>query len=566
MRFHFVVLIFTASCTAPVGEDERGWLDQSLTLACTAFVAPNGADDPDAGTQTRPWRTIQYAVSGNRLKPGSKLCLAARTVYRENPVVLVSGAANDPIELFGLGSGDDRPVIDGTNDAQHPRPGDCPAALTVYGQSNIVISNLKITHRGNSSFQCADGGTECLRDCSSIGLSIVPGAPPNAPPVASDHIVVDRVEVSHLRTTRTDQVAFPFLARSDSPAGVGHLIVSNSRFTDNDTVALATGLGVSAVNIAGNVHDFLVTRTTFDDLDTGGVELGGNQSFLLQPVGGVISENTFVGTGRCYPSVSNCSLSASGVYNQGARNILVERNFFTQGGVGVNVKTELVANCAFAPVLAAHTWVRNNVFFAGRDTELATGANDQLDAGCNYSPVDGVYFTQNTIYRRNGDTNSAGSVFIDSNPTATLIGDSAVLNNLIMTEERLFFIRGAPQFRSVANYLVSTRPVPFYDDGALTWAQWQQSHDQTSPTGTAFVPVFVSPAPSLRNDFRLSSVSSPAHNRGLATDRFGTPTTPSWAAEGFGAYTPPTELDFYGGPRETTLTRTSTRDLGADEY
>lgn len=576
MRFHGVVLMaFTLSC-APLsleGEDEREEVRQGILLACTAFVAPNGVDLPNAGTQARPWRTIQYAVSGGRIRAGAKLCIVGRTsrgpevVYRENPVVLVSGLASDPIEITGLGVGNDRPLIDGTNDTDHPRPADCPAALAVYGQSNLVISNLRITHRGNSSRRCEDGGTECLSGCSAIGLSIVSAAPSGQPPVPSNGIVVDHVEVSGLRTPRSDQVAIPFQARSDDEAGVRRLVLSNSHFADNDTVAEASGSGLSTVNIGSNVRDFLVTRNTFDDFDTGGVELGGNLFGPSQPVGGVISENTFIGSGRCYPSVADCQLSASGVYNQAARNILIERNFFDHVGIGVNVKTELVHRCSHAPVLAAHTWVRNNVFSANRGAELQTGANDQRDAGCNYSSVDGVYFTQNTIYRRNGDVNSVGSVFIDSNPVATLIGDSAVLNNLIMTEERLYFIQGTPQFRSAANYLVSTRPVPFYDDGDVTWAQWLQTHDQGSPTGAAFVPVFVSSAPTLRSDFRLSNVSSPAHNRGLATDRFGTPTTPSWAAEGFGAYTPPTELDFYGGPRETpTLTRASTRDLGADEY
>lgn len=557
----FLILGLVPGC---LDDDPALAIDSAEVAVCTHHVATSG-NDANPGTSAAPWRTIQHAVgTGSPVGPGAVVCVAPGT-YHENVVFGVSGAAGAPITLMGLTGIASGPgaLIDGTR-TEVPY-GECPPALTIHASSSIRLTNLAFTHHGVPGYTA--------NYCTSTGIRIGSGL------TSVDDIEIDHVKVSGIRTAYGNALGVPIgVASYRSDVLVSHVRITDSVFSDNDTIAesilFGSGAGsvalqVSAVNFAGNTRDWLVARNVFDDNDSGGVELGGNQSNSLQPTGGVISDNRFVQSGRY--GASPTAAFPSAVYNQGGRRILIERNFFDHPGHAINVKTEpmviqsepLVCGSA---VPATHTWIRNNIIVGARGADLLTGANDNGSTFCNYGDVDGVYVTNNTIVRDNGNT---AAFDIVKNPYAGLIGDNKFADNIVITPGSLFHVTGNPPFASDFNYLVSSLGAPFDWNGPRTWAYWQGFHDQSSQISSAVAPnVFAVNPPTQRADFALSATVTPPHDNGAPyTPFFGTrPTTPGWAAAGFGAYTPATELDHFGGAREPGgKVRVVRRDIGADE-
>lgn len=538
-------------------------LDTAEVTSCTHYVSNTGNDANPGTSSGAAWRTIQHAVGADSpVGPGAVVCVAPGT-YQENVVFRRSGAAGSPITLMGLTGITSGPVIDGTR-TEIPYT-ECPPALTIDASSFIRITNLGFTHHGVPGYTA--------NFCTSTGIRIGSGL------TSVDEISIDHVTVSGIRTAYGNALGVPIgVASYRSDVLISHVQITDSVFTDNDTVAESirfgsgvtdVALGISAINIIGNTRDWLVARNVFDDNDTGGVEIGGNQGNNLQPTGGVISNNWFRQSGRYGESPRAAFPSA--VYNQGARDILIERNFFDHPGHAINIKTEpmvlppdpLVCG-SVAP--AAHTWIRNNIIVGSRGGDLITGANDNGIPSCNYGDVDGVYVTNNTIVRDNADT----AVFdITRNASAGLIGDNKFADNLVITPGSLFHIVGDPMLASNYNYLVSPLAAPFDWNGARTWAYWQGFHDQASQISSAApATVFAVNPPVQRADFALSTTLTPPHNSGAPYTPFlgSRPTTPAWAAAGFGAYTPTAELDHYGGAREVSgKVKVVRRDIGADE-
>ncbi len=572
----------------------------SERLTCTRYVSTSG-NDANPGTAALPWRTINKAVRASTgLGGGAVVCVAEGT-YNERVDVQVSGFMTwlgfplyvTLVGLYGsrdldagvsIDGGNGESIVDGTDAL-----GDagCSPALRIDDQSYVRIANLVITHRGTR-----DAPSNPLA-CLSRGLS-----------VTSTHFPVDGILLDHdtvrgIRTRRDDQLGYPLGLASYAPSPVSNVQIRDSSFSDNDTVS--TAFAVSAVNISGNVVNWLVTQNRFDDFDTGGVELVGNFG-AAQPAFGVISNNEFIGSARGDVLGS----FASAVYDQGGRYILIERNFFDHVGHGVNVKTEPFtvpdggsctshANCANgacvdgkcivcnAVPLTTGAWIRNNVFYESRGSDLLTGANDNgLPGVCNYSSVSGVSFTNNTVYRLLPSTDR--SISVATNPGAGLVGSNAIIDNLFRVPDAFlaYFSQTASvtsvpfvsDYNLIASPVASTGPVTRYFNGAaaaLTMAQWwslgQDTHSQVQTALSSAT--FVSPIPSARSHFALSSVITPAHNTGAPYSPLlggPRPTTPTWLpANGFGTYTP-AELDHFGGPRENVGGKSVyRRDLGADE-
>lgn len=585
----------------------------SERLTCTRYVSTSG-DDANPGTASLPWRTINKAVSNDGgLGGGTVVCVAEGT-YNERVDVQVSGymtwlgipryftlvglyGARDLDAGVSVDGGNGESIIDGTDDNLYKLPlVECPPALQINNQSYIRIANLVVTHRG-----FLQPHPLIVTSCHSRGISV------SATTVPADGILLDHNSVRGIRTKRDEQLGVPLAFGSFTAAPVSNVQVLDSRFSDNDTVS--SQFAISAVDISANAVNWLVARNRFDDLDTGGVELAGNFG-AAQPTYGVISNNEFIGTARADVADAGLPIAgfASAVYDQGGKYILIERNFFDHVGHGVNVKTEPFTvpdggvctshvDCANgacvngacivcnAVPLTTGAWIRNNVFYESRGSDLLTGANDNgLPGVCNYSSVSGVSFTNNTVFRLLPNANR--SISVATNPYAGLTGSNAIKDNLFRVPDAFLSylsqtasVTSVPfvsDYNLIASPVASTGPVTRYFNGvpaALTMAQWwslgQDTHSQVQTALSSAT--FVSPTPSTRSQFALSSVSTPAHNTGapyaplLGGPR---PTTPTWLpANGFGTYSPPVELDHFGGPRENVSRAfVYRRDLGADEF
>jgi hypothetical protein len=536
MRASIYVLL-AQGCVAVTGDDvDESASVQSVGPACTHFVSPAGSD-ADSGSAGAPWRTVQHAL--DTVGPGATICLAAGT-YNENLFATRSGAPGAPITLTRSPKAAEA-VIDGT--IEKAGWGTCPPALWIYGASHLTVSKLTFTSRGNAGYP----GNPW--DCTAGGVWVSPDY--SQPPHAVTGIEITDDVIRGVTPPRPDELGIA-LGISSYVVGysVDHVRVRDTLFYDNDSISTA-GIMISAVNIAGDVHDFEVSGNTFDDRDTGGVELGGNQNGTnLAPRRGVIARNTFLDTGF--------DVGTYAVYLQTARDMLVERNYFDGVGHGVGVLTEppcFIPN----PVIAGNALIRNNLFVNTRYYDLTFGAyqGSNVCPPLEYGPVENVYFTNNTVHRSGA---SWAAIWAPANPQSAIQGNNAILDNLIVTDGPLFDIMpGSNRPAFDYNYLRSTHAAPFaWDLAPQTFAQWQaagrDAHTTFAPSvsiaglfgGTAFT----------AGGYRLVASSPiPPKNGGAPAGS----TTPPWAD--FGAYTPTDELDFYGGARDHRR-----RDIGADEY
>ncbi len=104
------------------------------TTGNTYYVATSGSDNPSGGTETTPWRTIQYGL--NRIGSGDTLVIRGGT-YTENLATVSSGTSLNSINMRAYGSGGnyENVIISGS--------------LTI-NQDYYDISHLKITSSSSS--------------------------------------------------------------------------------------------------------------------------------------------------------------------------------------------------------------------------------------------------------------------------------------------------------------------------------------------------------------------------------------------------------------------------------
>jgi hypothetical protein len=93
-----VLLLMTVRCTGPGGTPTPPVPPgPGPVQSCTRFVSPQGNDD-NPGTESAPWRTIQYAV--DHVASGEVICVRAGT-YDGDLSITASGTADTPITLIG---------------------------------------------------------------------------------------------------------------------------------------------------------------------------------------------------------------------------------------------------------------------------------------------------------------------------------------------------------------------------------------------------------------------------------------------------------------------------------
>jgi len=125
---------------------------------------PEEGDDANPGSETRPWRTLQYAV--DQVQPGDIICVHNGT-YDEEVRIVGSGTDASPILLQGF-SNDSVSIrsIEFAPGASHYRIDGCSITgyevwgITLYGNnSRIHLSDLDVGG-GEVGIRLTVGGNE----------------------------------------------------------------------------------------------------------------------------------------------------------------------------------------------------------------------------------------------------------------------------------------------------------------------------------------------------------------------------------------------------------------------
>ena len=503
------------------------------------YVSISGVDT-NPGTLAQPWRTIQKAadtvVAGDvvHIRAGTyaeRVSISGRDGTLVQPIVFQRDAGdagavvidqtgvtppNGTTALFALQNSDHIILKNlelanyktaGTNAQQR---GQLPAGISITGDGNgIQILGCKVHDIWQSS------ATLNNFDANGFGIAVYGSAT-----VPIDNLVIDGCEVHALRTGASESVVLN--------GNVTNFRVTNNRVHD------CNNIGIDFIGFEGTNAD-----TTLDQARNG--LCSGNEVYRIDSKYNPAYGGNFTTGG------DNGTRSAPGLYVDGGKDIVMERNHVYDCNFAVSVGSENSGKLVTGVV------VRNNIFHHCHVGGIVIGGSDTSNGG-----ADHCSFSHNTIY--DNDTTSAGggqvmlqNYITNTTVTRNLIASTASFAQLVLKDNTTGSITaGAIDWNL---YRINAgADLEFIWNGTAhsTFANWKaaslakDAHSSlitTSPGLANNAPTNASPA----TDFALTS-TSPARDAG------DSPALPFTPVSG--------EKDYFGQSRIAN----DRVDIGADEY
>jgi hypothetical protein len=447
MRRLLVLLSFSLFFSATLRGQESFYVDKT-----------NGNDSNTGTSQEHSWKTIQKAC--NSAGPGDTVYIKGG-IYAENVVVGVSGTAAGVITFRNFGN--DVVVLDGTDTSGN-------TLLDITDHSHLVFENLTFRNllgpyaKGIS----VESENTAVADLTFRNITI--------------HNIGWTGDAQALPTA--DDNAYPFKVKGNGFGIVG-LVIDGCHIYDN-----ITGFS-EALSINGNVDGFVVSATKVHDNTNIGIDIIGNYGASADPQtdlprNGVIRSNT------CYRNVSQIAESA-GIYIDGGRNIVVERNNCHENGFGIEVGCEQNGT-------AKYITVKNNIIYNNRSAGLHVGGYTTETTG---EVLYGT-FRHNTLFQNNALLGGASELAI-SKASYCVFEDNIFFTNaqhILWTLDEI-----APQQGNLVNYNLWYTPAADPDDitvylGGVTFHSFADytaatDYDSNSAFGTPGFLNATLPQPSL---------------------------------------------------------------------
>ena len=498
-------------------------------LGAEYFVSTAGVDT-NPGTLGSPWRTIQKAA--NSVVPGDTVSVLAGT-YAER--VTISGkraTAALPI-VFRTRPGDaTRAAIDQTGVTP---PAGTSALLTMTNCDFVRIENLEIRNYTTT----ADTRTP-------IGI-LVNG---DGTDVRITGCLVHDIWQSNTASGNFNANAFGILVYGSAAAPIQNFVLDAC-----EVRTLRTGASESVV-LNGNVTGFSVTNNSVHDCNNIGIDFIGFEGTapteaLDQARNGTCSGNTVWNIdskfnpaygGNFGAGGGNGTRSAPGIYVDGGRDILIERNHVYSCNFAISLGSEHLGK------VTTNVALRNNVLHHCHVGGIVLGGSDNTQNGGTASCT----ISNNTLYQNDTVGYGGGQVSLQHFITATTIRQNIMVCNASTAQ---FVLKdnatGAFAANAIDWNLYSGAPattVEFIWNNATkaTFAAWQSASAQDANSFFNATPAFVGAsltAASPASAFALQT-TSPAVNAG----------NPAFTAQ-------PGEKDYKGRSRIAT----GRVDIGADE-
>ncbi|MFB9326270.1 DUF1565 domain-containing protein [Paenibacillus aurantiacus] len=375
--------------------------------ASAYYVDVHGSDD-NAGTKQSPWRTLQHAA--DVAQPGNTVYVRGG-VYKQRLHITRSGsAAGGPITFTSYPK--EKAILDGSG-------------LTVTGQQGLVdIEDASyITVQG---FDIRNLKT-AKRDRLPIGIYIHG---------AGHHIQIRNNKVHDIANTATP-AGSDLLGRdahgiavygTKAPASIHHVTIAG-----NELYKLVLGSSESLV-VNGNVSDFAITNNLIHDNDNIGIDLIGFEDVAPDPAYDQVRNGTVSGNriynitsnynpsyGRSLPNDSN---AAGGIYVDGGKNSVIERNYSYKNDIGIEIASEHPGKST------SGINVRSNVVYQNRYTGIAMGGYDR-DRGATENSM----IMNNTLYQNDTLEAGGGQILMQHN-----IKNNRIANNILYAGASNVFI------------------------------------------------------------------------------------------------------------------------------
>ena len=363
------------------------------TASCApCYVAPGG-DDAHEGTSAAPWATIQHAAEV--LAPGNTVYVRGG-VYHEQVVVSVSGSQAGGYITFTNAPGE-TPILDGTGITSP----DGPVAIHIVGQHYLTFHGFEIRNYTTTHPNAVPAGF------------LIAGA--------AHHLRLLDNHIHHIETHApldaqllgADAHGVAFYGDDESP-------LHDVWFSGNEVDHLVLGSS-EAVAFNGNVTSFTVTHNLIHDCNNIGLVFIGYEETapsteLDQARNGWVSQNTIhdIDSGQ-NPSYAG-DQSADGIYVDGGRDILIERNTVYSANLGIELASE------HAGGLAQRIIVRDNLVAHCHVAGLAMGGYDEDRGSTEHCVV-----INNTFFHNDQSRDGNGELMLQYQ----------VLNNRI--EDNIFY-------------------------------------------------------------------------------------------------------------------------------
>ena len=368
----------------------------------------NGNDAQNGQSPTTAWKTIQKSF--NAATPGSIVYISGG-IYHEQPFLNVSGMPGNPI-LFQAVTGE-TVIIDGTSMTGS-------TMITIIDKSHIRFQDLTIRNL-----------------LHNYAMGIFVKATKNG---AVNDLIFKNITISNINWTN-DPNAMPGSGNNSNPFlfyGTGVTRGNAIRNIVVDSCEIFNNITGYSENLTfnGNVDGAIVSNCKIHHNKNIGICIAGNYNACSVPALDH-ARNILVYGNTVYNNISQAATSA-GIYVDGGRKVLVERNSSYHNGVGIEIGCErdgLTDSCV----------VRNNIVFDNLDWGIGVGGYDPTTTGqVLYTDV-----SNNTLYKNAVNNSGMGEFYM---PKASYC---RVTNNIIYTSgQNIFYTFDAidPQANNIFDY------------------------------------------------------------------------------------------------------------------
>lgn len=509
-------------------------------LGVEYFVSTTGLNS-NPGTLAQPWLTIQKAA--DTVVAGDVVQIRAGTYHERVTISERDGTLALPI-IFQHYAGDaGAAVIDQTGVTP---PNGTSALLTIQNSDHILVRDLELANYktvGSNTQQRAQLPAGIFITGDGNGIQIL-------------GCKVHEIWQSSATLHNFDANGFGIAAYGTAGTPIDNLVID-----DCEVYALRTGASESVV-LNGNVTNFRVTNNRVHDCNNIGIDFIGFEGTNTNPAldqarGGLCSGNEVYKIdskfnpaygGNFTTGGSNDTRSAPGLYVDGGKDIILERNHVHDCNFAVSVGSENQGK------IVTGVTVRNNILHHCHVGGIVMGGSGTDNGG-----TENCDFSHNTIYDNDTVAAGGGQVSIQNHVAnitimRNLIASTADFAQLVLKDSAT----GSIHAGAIDWNLYRIKPgadLEFYWNGTSqsSFAAWQSASGTAKDAHSSLITTslgLVNPAPintSPASDFALTS-SSPARDAGDSA------ALPFVAANG--------EKDYFGQSRVAG----GRVDIGADEY